>query len=203
MKIIDNFLEEEYFNRLTNLICSTRTGFAWYYDQAYQDIDKPSTHVSDMSISEDKENTLFTHLIYTDHVPKSEHYELMMPLMDELEKEYKEQEIPHIDKHHSRYNKARGMDEDKWGIRSLFRIRVNCFPNTSTLKEYRAHTDAPFPHTSALLALNTCDGYTKLADGTKIDSVANQIVLFDGSEEHSGTTTTNANARFHINVNYF
>ena len=56
--------------------------------------------------------------------------------------------------------------------------------------------------TIALLSLNTCDGYTKLKDGTKIDSVANRVLLFDPCEEHCSTTTTNVKARFNINVNY-
>ena len=64
------------------------------------------------------------------------------------------------------------------------------------------HFDYPFSHSSALLSLNTCDGYTKLKDGTKIDSIANRILLFDASEEHCSTTTTNVPARFNININY-
>ena len=51
--------------------------------------------------------------------------------------------------------------------------------------------------------MNTCDGYTKLKDGTKIDSVANRVLLFDPSKEHCSTTTTNVPARFNININYF
>ena len=64
------------------------------------------------------------------------------------------------------------------------------------------HFDYPFSHSSALLSLNTCDGYTKLKDGTKIDSIANRILLFDPSEEHCSTTTTNIFARINININY-
>ena len=42
-----------------------------------------------------------------------------------------------------------------------------------------------------------------LADGTKIKSVANRALLFDPFEFHSSTTTTDAKARFNMNVNYF
>ena len=31
----------------------------------------------------------------------------------------------------------------------------------------------------AIFSLNTCDGYTKFKDGTKVESVANRIVIFD------------------------
>ena len=64
------------------------------------------------------------------------------------------------------------------------------------------HKDYSFSHSGAILSLNTCDGYTKLKDGTKIDSVANRVLLFDASEEHCSTTTTNVSARINININY-
>jgi uncharacterized protein (DUF1786 family) len=64
------------------------------------------------------------------------------------------------------------------------------------------HTDKNFSHTAALLSLNTCDGYTKFADGTKVDSIANRVVLFDAGENHCSTTTTNEKARINLIVNY-
>ena len=65
------------------------------------------------------------------------------------------------------------------------------------------HIDYPFPHKGAILSLNTCNGYTKLEDGTKVDSVANRILLFDASTPHCSTTTSDTTARFNININYF
>ena len=62
------------------------------------------------------------------------------------------------------------------------------------------HVDMNYSHSGAILSLNTCDGYTKLKDGTKIDSVANRILLFDASEEHCSTTTTNVPARIAFRV---
>ena len=91
----------------------------------------------------------------------------------------------------------------KLGGESLIRIKGNLYPNTETLHEHPMHTDFPFSHTSAILYLNTCDGYTKLVDGTKIDSIANRILLFDASKKHCSTTTTNVSARINININYF
>ena len=65
------------------------------------------------------------------------------------------------------------------------------------------HNDMSYSQFGCILSLNTCDGYTKLKDGTKIDSVANRVLLFDPSEEHCSTTTTNVSARININLNYF
>jgi len=168
MKVIDNFLEEEYFNELSNLVCSTNYDFAWYYGSYH-------------SVFSDKNDPLqyfFTHIIYLNDVPNSSNYDICQELIGEID--------------------AKGE-----GIKSLLRIRANYFPNTpNNIHEYPMHIDMDFSHTAAILSLNTCDGYTKLADGTKIDSVANRVVLFDAGEEHTGTTTTNAKARFNLIVNY-
>ena len=60
-----------------------------------------------------------------------------------------------------------------------------------------------YSHSGAILSLNTCDGYTKLEDGTKIDSIANRILLFDAGEVmHCPTTTSNDYARINIIINY-
>ena len=88
-------------------------------------------------------------------------------------------------------------------IKSLMRIKVNLYPNTQVVTENLMHADYEFPNTAAILSLNTCDGYTKLEDGTKIDSVANRLLIFDGGEKHCSTTPSNVPARFNINMNYY
>ena len=65
------------------------------------------------------------------------------------------------------------------------------------------HIDFDFSHKGAILYINSCNGYTKLEDGTKIDSVANRILFFDPSTPHCSTTTSDTTARFNINFNYF
>ena len=121
------------------------------------------------------ENNIFfmTHMFYNENVPKSPLYNDLLPLLNKFE------------------------------MKSLIRIKANLYPNTHTLHEHSMHKDYPFSHSSALLSLNTCDGYTKLKDGTKIDSIANRILLLDSSVEHCSTTTTNVSARINININYF
>ena len=88
-------------------------------------------------------------------------------------------------------------------IKALIRIKLNMYPNTEILREHGMHTDFDFSHKTALLSINTCNGYTKLKDGTKIDSVENRMLLFDASTEHCSTTTSDQTARFNINFNYF
>ena len=85
---------------------------------------------------------------------------------------------------------------------SLLRIKGNFYPHTETLKEHAGHRDYLYSNTGALYSLNTCDGYTKFSDGTKSESIANRIVFFDASKEHSSTTTSNAKLRYNINFNF-
>ncbi len=125
-----------------------------------------------------KENVVEDNLFYMRHniyegcVPKSVVFDKMHPLLKKLEANH------------------------------LLRIKANLYPSSETLQEHIMHVDFDYPHLGALLSLNTCDGYTKLKDGTKINSVANRVLLFDASEEHCSTTTTNDLARFNININY-
>jgi hypothetical protein len=92
---------------------------------------------------------------------------------------------------------------EQLNIKSLIRIKINMYPNTETLKEHGMHTDYNYPHKASILYINTCDGYTKFEDGTKIDSVANRMLIFDGSKHHTSSTTTDQPVRMNINFNYF
>ena len=89
------------------------------------------------------------------------------------------------------------------GIGKLTRIKINMYPNTQSIQEHGMDVDYPWQHKTALFSINTCDGYTKLEDGTKIDSVANRMLLLDASKLHAPSTTTNQPVRMNINFNYF
>ena len=131
---------------------------------------------SSISIAYDNvvEDKLFYmfHVFYDDNEPQSPLYKNLFPLFSKL------------------------------GLKGLLRVKANLYPNTHTLYEHPMHIDYGFSHSAAILSLNTCDGYTKLEDGTKIDSVANRVLLFDSSKKHCSTTTTNISARINININY-
>ena len=51
--------------------------------------------------------------------------------------------------------------------------------------------------------LNTCNGYTKLEDGTKVFSVENRALFFDSYTPHCSTSCTDKLYRSNININYF
>ena len=155
-KVIDNFLDEKYFNSLVSLL----EDIPWFF--------QPEVVAG---IPENKIFLLY-HLFYAQNAPTGTNYEILFPLLQKL------------------------------GVNCLMRIKANLYPNTEKLHEHPMHRDFEFSNTSALLSLNTCDGYTKLKDGTKIDSIANRMVIFDSGEEHCSTTTTNVSARYNININY-
>ena len=86
---------------------------------------------------------------------------------------------------------------------AFVRIKINLYPSTHKIVEHAPHTDYSFPHKGIILGLNTCDGYTKLADGTKVESsVRNRAFFFDPSLSHSSSTCTNQQFRANININY-
>jgi hypothetical protein len=164
-KVIDNFLDEKYFDSLVTLFTDKEKignrGMPWYF----------SSSITDLAGAEDNFFYMY-HVFYGHHRPMSALYENLIPLLEKLRAEV------------------------------LVRIKANLYPNTERLHEHPMHRDFEFSHSGAILSLNTCDGYTKLADGTKIDSVANRVLLFDASEKHCSTTTTTVPARINININY-
>ena len=175
-KVIDNFLDEEYFNSLAELFVEgVKVGrkIPWFFEP---NVAYPQEHKKWKPKEKDDNFFYMNHLMYTRNAPVSVHFQDILPLLDKI--------------------------GTMCLFYSLIRITANLFPNTHTLHEHPMHEDYEFSHSAALFSLNTCDGYTKLKDGTKIDSVANRILLFDASELHCSTTTTNVPARFNININY-
>ena len=166
-RVIDNFLDEEYFDSLVSLFMGER--FHWFF---LTDVAYPKNHKRKNTVEEDNKSFYMMHTVYDQNQPCSNTYDNLIPLLEKL------------------------------GVWSLVRAKLNLYPNTHKLHEHQLHVDYDFSHFGAILSLNTCDGGTKLKDGTKIDSVANRILLFDPSEEHCSTTTTNVPARFNININY-
>ena len=99
--------------------------------------------------------------------------------------------------------KLQEFEDPNIRMKTLLRVKVNSFPNQGKLIEHGMHRDYAFPSVGCVFALNTCNGYTKLDDGTKVDSVANRALLFDPTIPHCSSTTTNDTRRVNINFNYF
>lgn len=122
------------------------------------------------------ENFQFIHLFYKDHEPKSRLLHILHPVLDKLD------------------------------IFSILRIKANLITNTYKIQEHGYHIDIPLPENletkTAILYLNTNNGYTYFEDGTKIKSKENRLVVFPGSFKHGGTTCTDKKIRSLVNFNY-
>jgi len=88
-------------------------------------------------------------------------------------------------------------------LQSLVKFKINCNPCYSQIIEHDFHVDVPYNCNTAIIYLNTNDGYTLFETGEKVNSVENRMVIFPSQIKHTGTTCTDQQARFVININYF
>jgi hypothetical protein len=122
-------------------------------------------------------STYFVHVFYISNVPNSRHFQFLNQIF------------------------ASKLDKEN-PLRSWLRIKANLYPNTENIKEHTKHSDYDFSHKAAIFSLNTCDGFTRMSDGTKVDSVANRLILFDAHDEHNSSTTSDSKYRANINFNW-
>lgn len=95
---------------------------------------------------------------------------------------------------------------DQLGVQALLRIKANLLVKTESHIEHGFHIDhsnCKTPYKTAILYLNTNNGYTLFEDGTKVKSEANRMLVFDGSMMHTGATCTDKKVRIVINFNFF
>lgn len=128
-------------------------------------------------VCEDKFNFQFVHILYNQNIPHSEYWSTILnPFMHQL------------------------------NMKSLIQAKINFTPVTHEIVEHCFHIDTEdntYKSSTAVYYLNTCDGYTKFETGEKVESVANRIVVFPATTRHTGTTCTNEQGRYVLNINYF
>ena len=95
----------------------------------------------------------------------------------------------------------------KLKVRRLDKIKVNLNPKTVFHRKGGYHTDRdnsnqPQHQKTAVLYINTNNGWTQFKKGGKVKSVANRIVICDNNLEHTGVTCTKENRRVIVNFNY-
>jgi len=87
-------------------------------------------------------------------------------------------------------------------IKTWIRIKINSYPYTSNVKEHPKHTDYDYNHQAAIFTINSCNGFTRMSNGDKIESIENRLLLFDASDSHNSSTTSNCKYRMNINFNW-
>ena len=189
IKVIDNFLSQSEFE----IICKN----------TIEREDLQFTFVSDVenvgSGSDDYWSWYMIHMVYSKTAsPKS----FLMDVIDFQEVESSPLAEPQSEIYTNICDKFVPRFKQVANFRNLIRIKINAYPYTNIVKEHKDHIDSDFKHTGAVFSLNTCDGFTKFSDGTKVESVANRIVFFDASKFHHSSTTSNAKLRYNINFNF-
>lgn len=93
---------------------------------------------------------------------------------------------------------------DLLNVKALISIRCNLTLNYE--KQYKCawHKDKEYNCKTAILYMNTCNGYTEFKDEVKkIKSEENKIVVFDSKNIHRLVNQTDTKRRIVINFNYF
>jgi len=92
---------------------------------------------------------------------------------------------------------------DALGPVRLLRVKANLTLRHDRHVEYGLHVDTR--HRGAvtgILYLNDNNGYTRFEDGSRVDSVANRLVVFDARRRHTGASCTDAPWRLVLNLNW-
>jgi hypothetical protein len=92
---------------------------------------------------------------------------------------------------------------NKLKLKSVIRAKSNFYPKTTEIEEHEKHIDFKFKHKGCIFYVNTNNGFTRLKNKEKIESIENRVLLFDSSIEHNSSTCTDQNGRLNININFY
>jgi hypothetical protein len=175
MEIIDNFLTEKDFVALRDVI--TSPDFDWHFSPGNDELDEERSSPG-----------LFTHIIHGE-THRSGHSSSCFRLLFG----YLLSSAPFPGMY------GLGLDGT--------RIRLNLNYKFPEPCKYHYHLDmslgnASAEWTTAILYINTNNGYTEFEDGTIVESVANRLVSFPANILHRGVSQTDEETRILINFNY-
>ena len=178
VEVIDNFLTLEVYTRISSPFLNLST-VDWYtnkitrQNQSFTDWVEEKDTCYRTLLCEEKYNIQLSHWLYDHPKPSSKYFDSTIdPFINALD------------------------------LKVMLRAKVNLNMVTENVIEHGYHVDYQFPHLTAIYYLNTNDGYTKLEDGTKIESVANRLVKLPYKTFHTGTTCSNKKFRCVLNLNY-
>ena len=91
---------------------------------------------------------------------------------------------------------------EKLNVKAIVRIKANLLVKTEKIIEHTLHRDFNNNRT-AIYYINTNNGYTKFANGQKVNSIENRLIDFNSNFMHTGTTCTDQKCRIVLNINYY
>tara|TARA_B100000614_G_scaffold10916_2_gene9566 strand:- start:414 stop:908 length:495 start_codon:yes stop_codon:yes gene_type:complete len=132
------------------------------------------SNVVDDNTCDEIDNHHFFHMFYYEHSPVSKYWSYVVPILRKLD------------------------------AKAIYSVKANCNVRTQNIVRHGFHVDVPANYNSktAILYINTNNGYTEFENGERVESVANRLVLFDSELKHTGTTCTDQQRRVVLNLNY-
>jgi len=95
---------------------------------------------------------------------------------------------------------------NKLNVKSILRIKANLTLNRNKVTKSPYHTDhldTDLKHTTAIMYINTCNGYTEFKKPKKkVLSVENRLFKFKSNNPHRAVSQTDTDARIVLNINY-
>ena len=125
------------------------------------------------SIDTKRNDFFFCHMLYNHNVPKSNYFNSIAPIFSKLD-----------------------------DFKSLIRVKANLYTRTNIIEHHADHVDMSWNHKTAIFYINSNNGFTVLENDTKIESIENRLLLFNGSKKHHSTSCTDSPVRININFNY-
>jgi hypothetical protein len=157
-KIINNFLDNDIFNNLKNILFSNEIN--WFFHSKMTTNDK----------------YFFNHCFYNNYTPKSPLFEyFIIPILKKL------------------------------NAVAISEVRANLNLKENNHYQSNFHVDRHFECKTAILYINTCNGYTLLHEDKKIkiNSEENKLLIFNSQIKHAAVSQTDVDRRIVINFNYF
>jgi hypothetical protein len=87
-------------------------------------------------------------------------------------------------------------------VKTLIRAKANLNPFTESSFSGGFHIDTSVPSKTAILYINSNNGFTSFEDGFKVESIANRAVIFDSHIRHTGNSCTDSKIRVLLNYNF-
>jgi hypothetical protein len=157
-KIINNFLDEDKFQNLKNILISENIAWFWKENMTTND------------------NYFFNHCFYNYECPQSSLFkEFISPILKKLE------------------------------CKAVIEVRANLMLKKQIIYNSNFHCDKNFDCQTAILYINTNNGFTILdeKEKIKIECIENRMLIFDSKIKHAAFSQTDTDRRIVINFNYF
>jgi len=126
---------------------------------------------------------------------------------------YEQSKLDHYQFTHIFYKNGKEMSHliklleplfEKLNVKELVKVKANCNPYAPEKLSFPFHMDVKEPKgiKTSIFFLNTTNAKTVFKTGKSVVNKENRIVTFPATTEHSGTTCSDAKARFLLNINY-